>query len=135
MDNVFEAKQIMYNELKRIYRITNTIKFEEEFRKADNFISNTVFLDFEDYVYGDELKYIIHGSTDEGGFLTLSAGYDKYEMMYDVDFDLDNNISINGFISDEPYYHWAKLLKIIREDLEKEYSYNENSEEDSYIEW
>lgn len=60
------AKQIMYNEIKKIWDITKTYKFKEALRKEDNFISNTVFLDFEDYIYGDELNYIIRGNTDEG---------------------------------------------------------------------
>lgn len=136
MESRIPAKQVMYNELKRIWDITKTLKFEEALRKADNFISNTVFLDFEDYIYGDELNYIIRGSIDEGGFLTLSAGYDKYEMMYDVDFDLDKDyLDINIFNSQDAYEHWAYLLEIIRKHMEKKYLGKEDSEDSSNFRW
>lgn len=136
MEIKIPAKQIMYNEIKKIWDITKTYKFKEALRKEDNFISNTVFLDFEDYIYGDELNYIIRGNTDDGGFLTLSAGYDKYEMAYDVDFDLDKDyLDINIFNSQDEYEHWAYLLEYIRKDIDKRYIHNEDSDEDSYIEW
>lgn len=135
MESRIPAKQVMYNELKRIWDITKTPEFEEALRKEDNFISNTVFLDFEDYIYGDELGYLIYEKPNES-FLTLCAGYDKYNFTYDLRFQLDKDyLDINIFNFQDAYEHWAYLLEIIRKHMEKKYLGKEDSEDSSNFRW